>query len=104
MVTFPSGERHTGRAVSVDDHWDQSLIELQSVPQARGVRVATVNPQPGQRVAALGYAFGGELKKTIGNVVQYVAPNAADPTDWFAFTGPRRKDAPAVRSSTSAEN
>ena len=87
MVTFPSGERHAGRAVSVDDHWDQSLIELQSVPQARGVRVAAVNPQPGQRVAALGYAFGGELKKTIGKVVQYVAPSAADPTDWFAFTG-----------------
>ena len=87
LVTFPSGEQHTGNALSIDSHWDQSLIELTSVPTAKGVCVATANPQPGERVVALGYAFGREMRQIAGSVLNYASPSNSDPGDWFAFSG-----------------
>jgi hypothetical protein len=87
LVTFPSGEQHTGNALAIDSHWDQSLIELTSVPTAKGVCVATANPQPGERVIALGYAFGREMRQIAGSVLNYASPSNSDPGDWFAFSG-----------------
>lgn len=87
LVQFPDGEQHWGVSKCVDFHWDQSLIELTSVPTAQGVCVATANPQPGEQVVALGYAFGREIKQITGSVLKYVSPTSADPGDWFAFSG-----------------
>ncbi len=87
LVQFPNGEQHWGVSKSVDFHWDQSLIELNTVPSARGVCVATANPQPGEQVVALGYAFGREIRQITGRVLRYVSPNSTDPGDWFAFSG-----------------
>ena len=72
---------------AIDSHWDQSLIELTSVPTAKGVCVATANPQPGERVVALGYAFGREMRQIAGSVLNYASPSNSDPGDWFAFSG-----------------
>lgn len=87
LVQFPDGEQHWGVSKCVDFHWDQSLIELSTVPNAKGVCVATANPQPGEQVVALGYAFGREIKQITGSVLKYVSPTSTDPGDWFAFSG-----------------
>jgi hypothetical protein len=87
VVSFRDGEQHAGRSVAIDVHWDQSLIELETVPTALGVPVATANPRPGQRVVALGYAFGRELRRITGSVLNHAAPSSSDPADWFAFSG-----------------
>jgi len=87
LVCFQDGEQHCGVSKSIDFHWDQSLIELGTVPSATGVCLARENPRPGERVIALGYAFGREVQQITGNVLKYLSPQPTDQRDWFAFSG-----------------
>lgn len=87
VVTFPDGEQHQGLTKAIDWQWDQSLIEIASVPKATGACLATANPVPGESVTAGGYAYGRDLRVIRGRVVKYVAATGAQEGDWFEMEG-----------------
>ena len=84
---FPDGSSHVGSVASLDQQWDQSLIELTTSPVAPGVVLSVTNPQIGDPVTAVGYAQGRELMQVRGPVVELLSPGTTDKLDWFALSG-----------------
>ncbi|MFB6095074.1 MAG: S1C family serine protease [Halodesulfurarchaeum sp.] len=68
-VQFSDGVWRTARVVGTDVYTDLAVIRVPSIPdQAEALPVATTDPEPGQRVVALGSPFGLEGTITHGIV------------------------------------
>jgi hypothetical protein len=86
-VTFPNGETHVGRAIAADMYWDQGLVELNTVPNAEPLVLASENPKPGDPVYFAGYDSGSSVILRKGEVRNYVSPSENGQLDWFSLTG-----------------
>jgi hypothetical protein len=84
---FPDGFSHQGLVLSLDQQWDQSLIELTTSPAAPGAVLSVTNPKIGDPITAVGYAQGRELMQVSGPVVELLSPGTTDRLDWFALSG-----------------
>ena len=68
-IRFSEGEWRTGEVVGADAYTDLAVIRVESVPDyAVALPVADENPNPGQRVAALGNPMGLDGTITAGIV------------------------------------
>lgn len=85
VCTFRRGDAIGGQFVAVDREWDQSLIELERLPEAAGVPLAQDNPQVGDVVIAAGYS-SGQLLFRPGRVIGYAMPKAGQPYDWLRMS------------------
>ncbi len=86
--TNPSGppiETIMGKVVAVDTAWDQSLVELASLPAhgQAGIKLASVNPKPGDVITFAGYSQGGSLKFQVGQFGTYFSNRSGGEGRWF---------------------
>jgi hypothetical protein len=87
-VWFPNGERHRCIARTIDNVWDQAVLELRTNSARPALRLASSNPQQGDDLYAYGYGRGSRVMVTRGKVVGYKACSTSTRSaDWLEMSG-----------------
>jgi len=86
-VWFTDGSQYRYSWQAINDHWDQALVELTTVPNRPGAPLATKNPAIGEVVYAYGYGKSNRVEVTAGRVLRYDSPAPGSPADWLVMSG-----------------
>ena len=88
-IYWPDGRTTAAKALKSDSNYDQALLGTIKHPSARGIRLATANPGPGDPIYLAGYDGGrATLKLRPGRMVSYSSPFRGWPSDWFDINNP----------------
>ena len=102
-IHWRDGRRTAARPVKRDASYDQALMQTDKHPTARGIPLATRQPERGSSVYLAGYDGGrSNLLLRPGRLVSYSSPWRGWPDDWFQVNNPVRggsSGGPALNAS-----
>ena len=85
-VVTRRGTRIGADVVAADQNADVALLSLESKPKIAPLKLATANPQRGERIYFAGFGGTGKFRIVKGQATQFVSSMHGPPGQWFEST------------------